>query len=399
MVCPKCRAALPAGSRFCNSCGSALGAAQAQPQPTQAYRPPVAPPQAAPRPPVYNPAAAAYAPPAPAPAAAPNRKPVLLLVSLILLITAGVAAAAFKLVKRPGPSVVSGIGAPAATAPNVSHAVTPDAPPSPGVVAAQGGAPPPGHPVTGSQPKPDDMAPSPVMVQGGGAPNSPSVTRVLTPEVPAYPNPVAVTPARTPAGDPMRVTQRQVTPGRPLETRQPAPPDNRDFDKYILWLRFVENQRVALRAQGETETFRVIQGFYQTMIGMSDPDFDERQFDRGLQMTLNRTLIAMRSFRNNILRTKPPVPADCKALDQYYMAAVGDEAMTTARLLQAMVNKDIGSVKAVGKSGTANIDWNLGQANQHLERVYQGRGLNQQFRIQTGGSSSMLGGLVGLGGL
>ena len=42
-----------------------------------------------------------------------------------------------------------------------------------------------------------------------------------------------------------------------------------------------------------------------------------------------------------------------------------------------------------------NIDRNLGMANKQLEKVYQGRGLNQLFTIETGQKSSMLGGMLG----
>jgi len=77
---------------------------------------------------------------------------------------------------------------------------------------------------------------------------------------------------------------------------------------------------------------------------------------------------------------------------------VDQESQATARL-DALGRRDIGTIKQIGGSGVGLIDRNLGLANRALERVYRGRGLNQQFEIQTGGNSSMLGGMVGLGGI
>jgi hypothetical protein len=80
------------------------------------------------------------------------------------------------------------------------------------------------------------------------------------------------------------------------------------------------------------------------------------------------------------------------------MAAVDQESLATSKLMEAMARKDIGMVKSIGGRGVSNIDWNLGQANLQLKKVYDGRGLNQQFEISTGGNSSLLGGVMGLGG-
>jgi hypothetical protein len=165
----------------------------------------------------------------------------------------------------------------------------------------------------------------------------------------------------------------------------------------------VENERAKLRAAGETQSFRVIQSFYAAAFNLADPDANDAQvqaqFDANLRAQLNQAVRDIGLFRNNILRSKPPVPADCGALDQYYMAAVGQEAQETAALLDALNRKDIGRIKQIGGSGVGLIDRNLGLANKALEKVYRGRGLNQQFEIQTGGNSSMLGGMVGLGGV
>lgn len=177
----------------------------------------------------------------------------------------------------------------------------------------------------------------------------------------------------------------------------PAPRDNRDFDAYLRWLRYVENERQGLRAQGETESFRLIEAFYQNALNMADPDAVDGQFDRHLQVTLNNTVRAIQLFRNNVLRTKPRVPVDCQQLDRYYMDALRQEGDTTAGLFHAMATKDIGRIKMLGRQGVAGIDRNLRNANRELEKVYRGRDLNPDFAIEAGGNSSLLGGMMGLG--
>jgi hypothetical protein len=253
----------------------------------------------------------------------------------------------------------------------------------------------------GAVPKPNapNLAPSVVMAPGSTAPGAPSVTNATGVQTPTAP-PVLAAPNQ-PAPAAPSVAQ---APNRPLpKPDAPAVVDNSDLDRYIRWLQFVETERQGLRAMGETESFRMIDSFYQTAMGLADPDSNDamiqRQFDQNIQVTLNRAVTATRMFRQNIMRTKPAVPSDCKALDQYYMAAMEEEGMQTVQLLDALVRKDIGRIKQIGRTATGRIDRNLGMANMRLEQAYRGRGLNQQFRIETGGNASMLGGLMGMGGM
>jgi len=173
------------------------------------------------------------------------------------------------------------------------------------------------------------------------------------------------------------------------------------FDRYIRWLRDVENFRAELRARGETESFAVIEQFYRAMLGLSDPDSNEadleRQFNEGLRMKLGQVVSDIRLTWRNIERTKPPVPLDCGALDRYFMRAVQLEGEQTTAILEALSRRDIGGIRSIGRRGVAEIDVQLGAANIELERVYRQRGLNPLFRIQTGGNSSLLGGMLGLG--
>lgn len=406
MHCPNCRAALPPNSRFCNACGAAIGAGgnpptvSMPPQGSYQQQPTMMPGANqtrgyAPQPPQQ------YVPPV---GASEPRKPVALLAAAIALIVLLIGLGAFALTRGSRNPVVAGTTPAPSNGPGVQMAQgSPGAPPTPGVVAQRGGPPPdPGKPVVAAPTKPDDgMAPPVTMAPGSARPSAPGVvTTPSAPPVPAGPNPIAV-PSRPapPAPNPIAQPPRQAAAPPPA----PAPPDNRDFDRYLQWLQFVENERAGLRARGETQSFRVIGQFYQAMFGLADPDANDaqiqQQFDRTLQGELRDCLTATRLFANNITRTKPPVPADCRALDSYYMAAVRQEAQTTVLLMDALAHKDIGRIKQVGSAGVGSIDQNLGMANRQLEQVYRQRGLNQQFVIKTGGNSSMLGGMIGLSGM
>ncbi|MFN3650016.1 MAG: zinc-ribbon domain-containing protein [Armatimonadota bacterium] len=202
-------------------------------------------------------------------------------------------------------------------------------------------------------------------------------------------------------GRPEKESSSIVTaPSRPEKPAEPvAQRDNSDFDKYLAWLKFVEDERAGLRALGETQVYSVVEDYLQAMLAQSEPDADGMEFQRRIQARLDKTVQAMHAFEQNIMRTRPQVPADCQALDQFYLAALKEEIEATPKVMQGLASGDIGAIKRAGSEGVARIDRNLGQANLALSEVYRGRGLNQQFRIQTGSGSSMLGGLTGLGGM
>lgn len=406
MHCANCRAPLTPGSRFCNGCGAAVTAG---PTPggdrTGAYqRPPQAGPPSQPgahptfQPPTSTPNYTA----APEPVAA--KKPVALLAAALALLATGVVAGSLLLFQKSRAPVTGGQVAAVPQAPGLQQAPTQSLPQGPGVITAPSTPQAPGQPVTSAPqvPKSDGMAPNVMMAPGSTAPSAPSVTQAPSVQAPAAP-PVLAAPNQAPAPAPAVTGAVPRAQPRPAPPAQPQVVDNSDFDRYIRWLQFVEQERAGLRAQGETESFRMIEGFYQTAMGLADPDSNDvvmqQQFDRNIQITLQRTVAAIRIFRTNILRTKPAVPADCKALDQFYMAAMEQEGLLTANLIDALTRKDIGRIKMLARGGTASIDRNLGQANLRLEQTYRGRGLNQLFRIETGGNSSMLGGLMGMGGL
>jgi hypothetical protein len=171
--------------------------------------------------------------------------------------------------------------------------------------------------------------------------------------------------------------------------------DTADFDRYLRWLQFVEHERSRMRAQGETQTFSVMSTFSDTIVRGQSPRAASaaRRAEQGLQGRVAQAARAVGLFRQNIVRTKPPVTSDCKPLDAYYTRAVMLEAETTAALLGAVARRDLGRMRTLARSGAAEIDRNLGMANKCLENVLRERGLAQQFRIQSGSSSSLLGGV------
>ena len=422
IACPRCRTALPAGSMFCNACGTPLNPAvppggtprqppQAYPNqayPTQGYPPQAYPNQAAGNvtqawpapnqpyagavPPGYTPTGQYAAVPE-----APAKKPVALLIALLLLLTVGVGGASVYFIRRQANPLTSGATGQVPSSPGVSQGVAPGMPASPNIASGEPTPPPgPSSPVTAGVKPPDGMAPSILMSPGSRAPSSPSVVQspgVSIPEAPSITQGMA---PQAPDGPSMAAAP----------TAPPAP-DNSDLDRYIRWLQYVERERADLRAQGETQIFSMIPdllGGNVAAIFGDDPDVATEQ-QRMAQMQqsqinkVNQIVRAMQLFAQNIRKTKPPVPTDCKALDTFYMGAMDEEARQTVVTLDAFSKHDIGRLRQVMRTGVGGIDAKLGSANLELQRVFKGRGLNQVFTIETGRSSSVFGGLVGsLGG-
>ncbi|HTE20174.1 MAG TPA: zinc ribbon domain-containing protein, partial [Armatimonadota bacterium] len=253
MHCPNCRTALPAGSRFCNSCGAAINAtAVPSGERTQSFPPP----QPYARPHVTAQPVAPHAtqsfPPPPLPVA--GKRPVLMLSLMLAVVAAGVAGAGMFIWRKSLP--VFGNQRPGSiSGPGVTSAGSSGLPHGPGVTSAQGHLPARGAPLT-SAPRPNnDIAPPVTMAPNSRLPGGPSVT--MAPGAP-----LAAAPPLTAAPG--------ITHAPP-----PPPPDNSDFDKYIRWLQFVENERSGLRAQGENEIFRMLPDLMtggMDMGALTDPD-------------------------------------------------------------------------------------------------------------------------------
>jgi hypothetical protein len=370
MVCPNCRTAVQPGSRFCNGCGTSLAAApqptqqwQQQPaqaaQPTQQWQQPTQQWQdphagAAQQTVAWDPAQVngQYAAPI---AAAPAKKPWLIL-ALLLALVAGVIGVAAVAITRGGKPLTAQAQNPAAPGSGVVQTVSPGMPQGPGVVTSQGGVPSAGNPVTAKTKAGEDMAPS-VMMSQGGNPNAPSVTAAQQPRIPTAPS--------------MAQNVQTAQPGTPMtaQPQAPPPPDNSDFDRYLKWLRFVENERSGLRAQGETVAFQQIEGYLNAMITMSDPDPSADRAIENFQaqntQMLNNVVRAINAFRTNVINSRKNllVPADCKGIDAYYMKALDQEIETTATLMSAMSGKNMGQIRSIGTRGIGSIDMNLGMAN------------------------------------
>jgi hypothetical protein len=317
---------------------------------------------------------------------------VALLVALILLLMVGVGGASVYFVRRQANPLVSGATGQLPSSPGVAQGVAPGMPSSPNIVSGDTAPPPgPSSPITSGAKGPDGMAPSVLMAPGTRSPSAGSVTQAPSVRIPES---TGITQGVNP----------QMPGGPPVMGANPSPPvpDNSDFDRYINWLRFVENERKGLRAQGETEIYRMIPDLMGHNLGaiLGDPDNNNEeasfaQMQQNQINKVNRIARAMQIFAQSIRKTKPPVPSDCKALDSFYMSAMDEEARQTVITLEAFARQDIGRLKQVMGSGVGNIDSQLGLANLELEKAYRGRGLNKLFTISTGGNSSLFGGLVG----
>jgi hypothetical protein len=395
MNCARCGGALPRGSRFCNGCGAQVVAGAAAPSPRSVppapahSRTPHPRPQPQPHAAAYAPGAADAANAAGAGEVGPSRRPMMLLIAAILLLTAGVTAAGIFLVPGARATVLGAVAPQLAASPALQEALPGDLPAAPSLLTGDSPGLPPSSPVTQGASRPDEEIPSLIMAPGSRVPTAGApVTAQERAPLPAGPNPIAGMSPPLPVG-----------PG--VHGSQPPPPpvDNQDLDRYVRWLQYVEQERANLRAQAETESFRLFGSFYDSIIGLSDPFANEagaeQQIQQGLQQAFVRTADAIQKFRQNIVRSKPPVPHDCQAVDRFYMRAMDVEGQQTLALFNALGNRDIGQVRAIGSSSVAEIDQNLTRADQELQKVFHGRRLNPQFKIQTG--PSMLSGMIGMG--
>lgn len=223
--------------------------------------------------------------------------------------------------------------------------------------------------------------------RGPAVPYSPSQATAPTPVAAPIVRPQISAPVPIPLRQPIRVPASTAPPGRPQVApsddlppahqptvpnggvsvqafpaatfpgvqNPPAPPRSQptataavsspaDFDRYIRWLRYVEQERAGMRALSNSESFQAVdsRGVRQRLDGQS-MDF------------LRRRNTAMRLFRQNVARTKPPVPADMRALDAYYMRALETEGQQSVVVLE--------------------------QANTELAKAYQARQMPQAFRL------------------
>ena len=195
-----------------------------------------------------------------------------------------------------------------------------------------------------------------------------------------------------------------------LQNQPPAPQaprDNSDLERYLAWLRFVENAREELRTEGAAQGSEMMVGALQYLYGgMATDEGDQLQrMQQGLVMKTRETVIAMRRFAANIERSKPAVPLDCRDLDQTYLSALRAEIELTPVLTQTIGSALSGNAaNSMGQltrimARAKQIDRVLGDANRKLQTVFRGRGLESRFEIESKSSnSSLLGGAGGIPG-
>lgn len=412
MNCPICRAKLPAGSRFCNACGASIGGSAPQGDRTLSYPAPPQPPPAAAPPsgytaPGYNPSGSApYSPPVPT----PRKKPVALLAALITVVLVGVGGATVALVKGRQSAVTAGLNGSGLPGNPVTEVASGALPPGPGVTNAATPTPAPGKPVTASpnlpKPKPgDDMAPG--LTFGGGTTNTgSSVTAVPNIATPTAP-PLTMTPNATPP----RGQRVDAAPNRPAPRGNPvtaapqpqAPNNDAVFDRYLKWLEFVEGERQKMSAIQANMQQAQIKEFYDMIFAMSDPNAGPEVDQRAMRMPQQKMAefaeVQRRVgiFWQNILRTKPPVPEDCKFLDGFYTEAARQCIIAAQEMQVALPRMDMGSIKSAGARMNV-VNANLKRANQELEKVRDVRRLPFTWSInQEGGGGGGMGGLGGMG--
>jgi hypothetical protein len=345
-----------------------------------------------------------------APEAMPSKKPVALLAAVLALVTTGVVAGSLFLMKKSNTAVTAGQVAAVPEAPGLQQAPTQALPQGPGVVSAPGRPQVPGQPVTSApqRPKEDGMAPNVMMAPGTQSPTAPSVTQAPSVQAPAAPSVIAAPPQpQAPAASVTRAPSAAPKPAAPA----PAPVvDNRQFDRYIQWLQFVEDKRQEFRnvAAGDLPNF--VARIYDIGINSENPERDlgimVNQYNRNILVS---TRMFQNSLRNSRAQWRLVVPQDCAVLDRNYMEAVTLEAESTGMIMQslgeAMRLKNIGMAKTTGERFKRMIYPRLKVANRELDRVYKARNYDPDANIHIddkplmGDSNNSLGGMGGMLGI
>jgi hypothetical protein len=259
-----------------------------------------------------------------------------------------------------------------------------------------------------SEPDPKPWRPgAPLAAAPSGAPSLPS-----SPPLSGSPAPPLPVPASAPAaGPPSSDTSPGVTPalpaavpgvdggapGGPAASSYPslsgigptasAQAQQTDPDRYMEWLRSVEDQRRRLREKLETEGLETEPGAESTtpVPGVPSPAQERK---------LRRLLEQARTFQHNTLGIKPTVPNDCRALDTSYVAALEEESRLTIELLESRIREDAARVQSITRSGTRRVDMNVDTAAMELQKVYRQRGRLQQVRVESSRDGSLLGALT-----
>lgn len=421
MNCSKCGAPLPAHSRFCNGCGTPVLPPGAQPQ-----QPPAQPGRAygATPPPGQSPYSGQYRQqPSETPFATPvaaetAKKPVAMLAGAVVVLLAVVGVGAFALTRGRGGGGSSVLGAHSPeipSGPGVQLAQTPNLPQGPAVTGSQSTPPPTGAPVTGAARKANDMAPPLTMANGMPAPTGPGVTSASSqPPVPGMPSTAAPWQA-PPKAPPLTAAPTRPAPAAPpaVAAQAPAPqqpPDNRDLDNYLRWLRFVENQRQLLRGQYMVKMTTLGVAPIEAMLGVIDNENADPQqlLNQRMSGEAREIAAAMVAFRQNIIRSRRGlrVPADCQYIDDNYMGAVANEAALVGPALQCVMfagsnpQRAMAQLTMIKTQAKNEIYPKLRAADLRMQQVYQARNYDPALQIRLDATSLDQGvGGLGLPGL
>jgi hypothetical protein len=102
------------------------------------------------------------------------------------------------------------------------------------------------------------------------------------------------------------------------------------------------------------------------------------QMAQQAQASLQQAVTARRQFQDGIKRRKPPVPADCRTLDSFYVTAIDLEARIASDLLDAVTQHNTRRAEYFSTTAAGRVTLQLDNASQELRKVFRKRSLHPQ---------------------
>lgn len=174
--------------------------------------------------------------------------------------------------------------------------------------------------------------------------------------------------------------------------------DDPAYQRYLEWVRSVEDERANLRRQGPDLERRLQAEATPTSEETSPAAAPPTQ--RRASEAATSAEDTLRSTEARLSRAKPPVPVDCASFDRYYTQAMDTERRAVSDLIQAAATRDTARLNSLRRDSTAPVDTLLRSANDELDRTHRARGATTPTpRMQTGDGASLLGELTRPGAL
>ena len=206
---------------------------------------------------------------------------------------------------------------------------------------------------------------------------------------------VVQAPRTQPKAPPITQAPNPTKPAAPV-VQAPAPVDNSSFERYLNWLRFAEQEREKLTIQAGARQQQEIKEFYDLILQMGGdpgPEVDQKMIAypdkqmKAFQDVVNSQAV----FWQNIIRTKPAVPEDCKYLDFYYTEAGRISVALAEEAGRAAQARNMSGLQAALRKN-ALVDSNLKKANSELDKIKSVRRLRDDWMISglSGGGGGMM---------